>query len=111
MVALSIVAAMTLGIVVDDTVHYLSKYLRGRKELNKSPEDATIYAFTSVGFALVVTSLALLGGFLILANSGFRVNSDLAQLSMITIAFALIADFLFLPPLLMKLENLKNKVK
>ena len=110
-IAIAVVGAMTLGIVVDDTVHFLSKYLRGRKELNKSPEDATRYAFTSVGFALVVTSLALLGGFLILANSGFRVNSDLAQLSMITIAFALIADFLFLPPLLMKLENLKNKVK
>jgi len=30
---------------------------------------------------------------------------------MITIIFALLADFLFLPPLLMKLENLKNKSK
>ena len=102
---------MTLGIVVDDTVHFLSKYLRGRKELNKSPEDATRYAFSTVGFALVVTSCALIGGFMVLASSGFRVNSDLAQLSMITIAFAIIADFLFLPPLLMKLENLKNKNK
>ena len=64
-----------------------------------------------VGFALVVTSCALIGGFMVLASSGFRVNSDLAQLSMITIAFAIIADFLFLPPLLMKLENLKNKNK
>ena len=45
---------------------------------------------------------------MVLASSGFRVNSDLAQLSMITIAFAIIADFLFLPPLLMKLENLKK---
>ena len=55
--------------------------------------------------------IALIGGFMVLASSGFRVNSDLAQLSMITIAFAIIADFLFLPPLLMKLENLKNKNK
>lgn len=90
---------------------FLSKYLRARKELNKSPEDATRYAFSSVGFALVVTSCALVGGFMVLASSGFRVNSDLAQLSMITIIFALLADFLFLPPLLMKLENLKNKSK
>ena len=46
---------------------------------------------------------------MILASSGFRVNSDLAQLSMITIALALLADFFFLPPLLIKLENLINK--
>jgi len=108
-IAIAVVGAMTLGIVVDDTVHFLSKYLRARKELNKSPEDATRYAFTTVGFALLVTSCALIGGFMVLASSGFRVNSDLAQLSMITIAFALIADFLFLPPLLIKLENFKNK--
>jgi hypothetical protein len=109
-IAIAVVGAMTLGIVVDDTVHFLSKYLRGRKELNKSPEDATRYAFSTVGFALVVTSCALIGGFMILASSGFRVNSDLAQLSMITIAFAIIADFLFLPPLLMKLENFKKNL-
>ncbi len=109
-IAIAVVGAMTLGIVVDDTVHFLSKYLRGRKELNKSPEDATRYAFSTVGFALVVTSCALIGGFMVLASSGFRVNSDLAQLSMITIAFAIIADFLFLPPLLMKLENLKKNL-
>ena len=40
-VALSVVAAMTLGIVVDDTVHYLSKYLRGRREQGLSPVSYT----------------------------------------------------------------------
>jgi len=108
-IAIAVVGAMTLGIVVDDTVHFLSKYLRGRKELGKNPEDSIKYAFSTVGFALVVTSIALVGGFMILASSGFRVNSDLAQLSMITIALAIIADFFFLPPLLIKLENLINK--
>ncbi len=108
-IAIAVVGAMTLGIVVDDTVHFLSKYLRGRKELGKNPEDSIKYAFSTVGFALVVTSIALVGGFMILASSGFRVNSDLAQLSMITIALALIADFFFLPPLLIKLEKLINK--
>lgn len=108
-IAIAVVGAMTLGIVVDDTVHFLSKYLRGRKELGKNPEDSVKYAFSTVGFALLVTSVALVGGFMVLASSGFRVNSDLAQLSMITIALALIADFFFLPPLLVKLENLISK--
>ena len=57
-VALSVVAAMTLGIVVDDTVHYLSKYLRGRREQGLSPEQATTYAFKNVGFALSTTTFS-----------------------------------------------------
>ena len=108
-VAIAIVGAMTLGIVVDDTVHFLSKYLRGRKELDKNPEDSIRYAFSTVGFALIVTSIALVAGFMVLANSGFKINSDLAQLSLMAIFLALLADFFFLPPLLVKLEKLFNK--
>ena len=108
-VAIAIVGAMTLGIVVDDTVHFLSKYLRGRKELGKNPEDSIRYSFSTVGFALIVTSIALVAGFMVLANSGFKINSDLAQLSLMAIFLALLADFFFLPPLLVKLEKLFNK--
>ncbi|MEW8397881.1 MAG: MMPL family transporter, partial [Candidatus Thiodiazotropha sp.] len=43
--ALSVVAGMTLGIVVDDTVHFLSKYLRARREKDMGREDAVRYAF------------------------------------------------------------------
>ena len=108
-VAIAIVGAMTLGIVVDDTVHFLSKYLRGRKEMGKNSEDSIRYAFSTVGFALIVTSIALVAGFMVLANSGFKINSDLAQLSLMAIFLALLADFFFLPPLLVKLEKLFNK--
>ncbi len=108
-VALSVVAAMTLGIVVDDTVHYLSKYLRGRREEGLSPEDATTYAFKNVGFALSTTTIALVAGFTILSFSGFKVNSDMAILTAITIAIALFIDLFFLPTLLMTIE--KNKLK
>ena len=46
-IAIAVVGAMTLGIVVDDTVHFLSKYLRGWKELGKNPEDSIKYAFST----------------------------------------------------------------
>ena len=105
-VALSVVAAMTLGIVVDDTVHYLSKYLRGIREEKLSPEDATRYAFKNVGFALSTTTIALVAGFAILSLSGFKVNSDMALLTAITIAIALFIDLFFLPTLLITLEKL-----
>ena len=102
---LSVVAGMTLGIVVDDTVHFLSKYLRARREQQLNPEDAVRYAFSTVGTALLVTSVVLIAGFMVLSQSPFKLNADMGLLTAITIGFALLADFLFLPPLLMKVEK------
>jgi len=102
---LSIVAGMTLGIVVDDSVHFLSKYLRARREKGLNSEDAVRYAFRTVGMALFTTSVVLIAGFLVLALSSFQLNSGMGILTAIVIAFALIADFLLLPPLLMKLDH------
>ena len=103
--ALSVVTAMTLGIVVDDTIHFLSKYIRARKEQNLSAEDAIRYAFSTVGVALWVTSLALIAGFLVLSTSSFELNAGMGLLTSIVIIFALLADFLLLPPLLIKLDG------
>jgi predicted RND superfamily exporter protein len=102
---LSIVAGLTLGIVVDDTVHFLSKYLRARREQGMNSQDAVRYAFHTVGVALLVTTIVLVAGFLVLSQSTFKLNSDMGLLTSITIAFALLADFIFLPPLLMKVDK------
>jgi len=103
--ALSIVTTMTLGIVVDDTVHFLSKYLRARREHGYSAPEAVRYAFRTVGRALLTTSIVLVAGFLVLAQSHFELNSGMGLLTAIVITFALAADFFFLPPLLLKLEK------
>ena len=97
--AVSVVVAATLGIVVDDTVHILSKYSLAR-QARMTAEDAVRYMFRSVGMALTVSSISLIAGFAILAQSGFAVNGDMARLSAITIAMALLADLLLLPSLL-----------
>ncbi|MEL6794600.1 MAG: outer membrane lipoprotein-sorting protein, partial [Pseudomonadota bacterium] len=102
--AIAVVLAATLGIVVDDTVHFLSKYAKARKE-GKSPEDSVRYAFKTVGMALTVTTIGLVAGFAVLAQSGFAVNGDLAKLTAITITIALVADFLLLPALLIWLDK------
>ncbi len=106
--SLSVVAGMTLGIVVDDTVHFLSKYLRARREKGLDEQEAVRYAFNTVGVALWVTSLVLVMGFWVLGQSHFALNADMGAMAAITIAIALIMDFLFLPPLLMKLEENRN---
>ena len=101
----SIVVAMSLGIVVDDTVHFLSKYLRARREMEMNACEAVCYAFSTVGQAMITTSVSLIAGFLVLTFSGFGMNSAMGLLTAIIVAFALVADLLFLPPLLMKVEG------
>ncbi|MFK7887900.1 MAG: RND family transporter [Gammaproteobacteria bacterium] len=103
--AASVVSGMVLGIVVDDTVHFLSKYLRARRENGLSPTDAVRYAFATVGTALVVTTIILIAGFCVLAQSNFEINSTMATLTAMAIFLALAVDFLLLPPILLKFDR------
>jgi len=106
---ISIVFGMTLGIIVDDTIHFLTKYLRARRELGKSAEDAVRYAFATVGQALVVTTFVLVMGFFVIAQSDFGMNSGMAKITMLIISIALALDFLLLPALLIMFS--KEKVE
>jgi predicted RND superfamily exporter protein len=104
----SVVFAMALGIIVDDTVHFLSKYLHARRVQRCSAADAIRFAFRTVGSALWITSLILMAGFALLALSPFQLNQHTGLLMAITIGFALVADFLFLPPLLMAVDSRRH---
>ncbi len=106
---MSVLVALTLGIVVDDTVHFMSKYLRARREYRMTSQEAVRYAFNTVGTALWVTTSALVAGFTVLSFSGFKINSDMGLMTATTITFALALDFLFLPALLMKTEEKKDE--
>ena len=105
--AVSVMIAMTLGIVVDDTVHFLSKYQRGRQEHGMNPEDAVRYAFRTVGSAIWVTTLSLVGGFGVLSFSGFQINAHMGIMTTLTMIFAIMLDFFFLPTLLLQMESHK----
>lgn len=102
---MSVALGMVIGVVVDDTIHFLSKYLRARKEMGYSPEHAMHYAFRTVGVALLVTTAILVGGFLIIAQSAFVPNSGMALITVIALISALVADFLLLPSLLLTLDK------
>ena len=105
------VASISLGIIVDDTVHLLSKYVRARSERGGTAADAIRYAFQSVGVALVVNTVILAVGFMVLLASSFKVNVDMGMLTAISIVFALILDFLFLPALLLMLDRTRVSAK
>ncbi|MEE9355345.1 MAG: efflux RND transporter permease subunit [Methylococcaceae bacterium] len=96
----SVVASLTLGLVVDDTVHFLNKYLRGRREQGLNAEEAVQHAFKTVGVALMVTTTVFAMGFGILSFSHYSFNSHMGALTAITITFALLIDFILLPALL-----------
>ena len=107
--AVSMVSGMTLGIVVDDTIHFLTKYKRGRLEQGLDAPDAIRYAFSHVGQAIVATSIILIAGFSVLATSDFALNSLMALLTAIAIFMAVVADFLLLPALLIMLDSKKPR--
>jgi hypothetical protein len=103
--SLVMVLGMTMGIVVDDTVHLLSKYLRARREQGLNPPDSIRYAFSTVGTALWATSIVLIAGFAFFAFAHFEPNSNMGILTAITIALALVADFLLLPVLILLVDK------
>ena len=101
---LSVVLSMTLGIIVDDTVHFLSKYQHARTA-GKNAEQAVRFAFASVGRALWITTIVLALGFSVLMLSPFALNADMGMLTSVIIVVALAVDFLFLPPFLMMFDK------
>jgi uncharacterized protein len=109
--AVAVVLGMTLGIVVDDTIHLLAKYIRARKELGKSPPDAVRYAFSTVGRAVIVTTIILTAGFSVLMQSSFGFNADMGKLTAITIIAALVLDLLLLPALLLVIDKEDKIIK
>ena len=104
----SVVTAIAFGIVVDDTIHFLTKYLKARRE-GLAADDAVRATFRTVGHALWTTTAVLCLGFLVFAASGFELSWALGLLVTITLAFALLADFLLLPPLLMAIDRTKER--
>ena len=103
--SLSVVVAMTIGIVVDDTVHFLSKYRRARLEHGQSSEEAVRYSFDTAGRALLTTTVVLVAGFAIFVFSPFVPTAQVGVLTAMIIGFALIADLSLLPALLATVDR------
>ena len=107
--AVAVVTGMALGVIVDDSVHFLTKYQLARKNEKLSAERAVVSAFSGVGTALLVTTIILVAGFAILAQSSFGLNSAMASLTAIALFMALVADLTILPALLILLDRKMNK--
>ena len=82
-VAASVVTAIAFGIIVDDTIHFMTKYIRARKS-GESPSDSVQSAFRSVGKALVATTVVFALGFMVFGASDMTTNQALGLLVGIT---------------------------
>ncbi|OYP36399.1 efflux RND transporter permease subunit [Rhodopirellula sp. MGV] len=87
-----------LGIAVDDTIHFLSRYREDARRMNE--QDAIRSAFVSTGSALIMTTIILVLGISSVLISGMREQRIFATITCLTIGSALFGDLLLLPPLL-----------
>jgi predicted RND superfamily exporter protein len=98
-ISLAIVGCIAIGIVVDDTVHLLYKYIQARRE-NLSIEQSVSRMYRSVGKAITISSVVLIIGFASLSRSTFSMNSDMGVATSVVIMFALIVDLVLIPSLM-----------
>ncbi len=106
-VAAAVVTAIAFGIIVDDTIHFMTKYVAARQD-GLLPSESVQSAFSSVGKALLATTMVFGLSFLVFGASGLITNQALGLLVGMTVVIALLADFLFLPPLLMALDGTRE---
>jgi len=94
------VAGIALGLIIDDTIHFLYRYRLARAQM-ETPQ-AIAFALFTMGKAAVISSGAVTGGFALFALSPFRPTAYFGLLIAITAATALACDLLLLPAVLMR---------
>ena len=107
--AAATVSATSLGIIVDNTVHLLTKYRRARQEKGLNPENAVRYALDTVGAAVAANAMILSLGFAVLALSSFKITAEMGVLTALAILVALVVDFVLLPALLILRSQTKTE--
>jgi predicted RND superfamily exporter protein len=96
--------SISIGLVVDDSVHVLSKYIFDRRRGNE-PLAAVKYSLERAGSAITITTMSLATGTIILIFSSTFYYTNVAMLLTPIIVVALLLDLLFLPPLLIRFDT------
>jgi len=100
-----LVFSIAFGISVDDTIHFLAKY---RQELisNKWKIKTAVYnALRETAVSMFYTSIVLFFGFAVFMSSNFGGTVALGGLVSVTLLFAMLANLILLPSLLISLED------
>lgn len=100
----ALVFVIAFGIAVDDTIHFLNRY-RMERQRGLSVDEAVTMTVLGTGKAMLITSLILMGGFVLLLASDFGGTLNTGLFTALTIIFALLADLLLLPVLVRWIEK------
>lgn len=103
------IVTVTLGLMIDDTIHLGYRYTKLKHQGLKT-QEAVQSALRQVGPALIVTTLILVVGFLLIAMSSFEINASLGLMVATTVAMALLFDLLILPVTLLKFDTEKQTI-
>ena len=105
-----LVFSIAFGISVDDTIHFLAKYRQELIANNWKIKKSVYAALRETGVSMFYTSIVLFFGFSVFTISSFGGTVALGALVSATLLFAMLANLLLLPSLLLSLErNIANK--
>ncbi len=104
-IGVAISASVILGIAVDDTIHFFSKYFQAIKTM--SFEESIDYVISHSGNAMILTTLILSFTFSLFGVSSFVPNVNFAIVTVVALNIALLLDLVLLPALLSLFYNKK----
>lgn len=100
-----LIFSIAFGISVDDTIHFLAKYRQELKHQKWNIKEAVYLALQETGVSMIYTSIILFFGFGVFTVSSFGGTIALGTLVSITLLFAMMADLILLPCLLLSLDK------
>ena len=100
-----LVFSIAFGISIDDTIHFLAKY-RQELKVNNNIRKSAIVAIRETGVSMIYTSIILFFGFSIFVASNFGGTQALGILVSVTLFFAMLANLVLLPSLLLTLDKM-----
>ena len=100
-----LIFSIAFGISVDDTIHFLAKYRQELKQQQWNIKEAVYLALQETGVSMIYTSIILFFGFGVFTVSSFGGTIALGILVSVTLVFAMMADLILLPSLLLSLDK------
>jgi predicted RND superfamily exporter protein len=102
--AVTVTYSVSLGLIIDDSVHILAKYVQERRK-GEMPEPAIQNALENTAMALIATTLMIGAGLIIISFATFRPNAELGRVMAPIIFLALLFDLFVLPGILLFLDE------
>jgi len=105
----AVAGAIIIGVAVDDTIHFMVKYIEARKR-GENLEDAMKYVMSYAGSAIIFTTIILSAAFLVFMFSEFNPNYHFGIVTASALVIAVVVDLVALPALLVMIDNRKKSL-